>query len=95
MYFQRWGFDLVISCPVRITTLSPLVKWGHENGPHEGRLLLQCGAEPGSWAGIGKKTPASDLWPRSSTEGERGVWWSAVLVPVLQGLVEGHLLVRS
>ena len=88
MYFQRWGFKLVISCPIRITMLSPLVKWGHENGPHEGRLILQCAAEPGSWVGIGKRTPASDLWPRSSTEGERKVWLSAVLVPCCRDLLK-------
>lgn len=93
--FSKVVIQTCISCPIRVTLLTPLVKWGHEKGPHEGRLILQSGVEPGSCAGIAERTPASGLWPRPSTKGEGKVRLSAVLVLVLQRLVEGHLLVRS
>lgn len=70
------------------------MKWGREKDPREGRLILQPGAGRGLWASSTKKAPGLGLWPGPSPDGENRVWLSAVLVLVLQILVEDHLLVH-
>lgn len=90
------GIQPCVSYPNRITLLIPLMKWGHEKDPHEGRLILQSGAGHGLWAGSTKKAPGSDLWPKTIARwGEQSLVICCLGPGVLQILAEGHLLVRA